>query len=867
MADFPTAEHARLAAPGRPWDKWGPYVSERQWGTVREDYSADGNAWAYFPHDQARSRAYRWGEDGLGGWSDDHGLLNMTVALWNGHDPILKERLFGLTNSEGNHGEDVKELYFYQDALPSHAYARMLYKYPVQAYPYEELVRRNRTGQDKPEYELLDTGVLGAFFDVQIEYAKQEPEVIVWRVTATLKADQPATLHVIPQFTARNRWSWAMGPSPRFSLVSPDTVVFDYDQADCYRARVLDEDGEWLFTGNDTNSERLFGVPNQADYVKDGFHEAVVHGNRGAVNPNHVGTKVGWHVEWMLQPGETRSVTLLFSREDLAGPVDPDEVIARRRAEADEFYAYGHRAGDPELAKIQRQAYAGLIWSKQYYRFDVRRWLKGDPGCSPPPARSRNKFWQHVAFNDVFLMPDKWEYPWFAAWDLAFHTVPYSLIDPHFAKLQIEILLREYSMHPNGQVPAYEWAFSDVNPPVQAWAAHRVFAIERRMGGSGDYAFLARVFHKLMLNFTWWVNRKDQGDMNLFEGGFLGLDNIGAFDRNMALPNGMVLQQADGTSWMAAFCLNMMGIALELTRHDPVYEDLAAKFMDHFFAIAYAANTNGLWHDEDGFYYDWIRRPDGTRFPVRARTIAGLVPLFAIAVLEAGDLERMPKLRQRFEWYKSHRPEMVEGLTSFEQGAMTERHSVRLVPPDRLRRMLAHLLDEQKFLSPYGIRSVSKEYENNPLHLNLDGMTYTLEYNPGESRTTAFGGNSNWRGPIWFPLNFLIVEALQKHHYVLGDMYMIDDPTGSHHNMHLWDVSKELSGRLISLFSVCDGKRRCHTDPVYSQDDWRDLVLFHEYFHAETGQGLGASHQTGWTALVAKLIDQAAVGGSGAPNV
>ncbi len=856
-----TKEHARLNEEGRSWDKWGPYVSERQWGTVREDYSQDGNAWNYFPHDQARARAYRWGEDGIAGYCDQFGLLNLSLALWNGKDPILKERLFGLTNEEGNHGEDVKELYYYLDALPSHAYLKFLYKYVQGAYPYEDLIQKNEVGQDQREYELLDTGLFDEkrYFDVVVEYVKLSPDETLMRVTVTNRGPDDAPLTVMPQVTARNRWDWQVGRSrAHFNQIDENAAQLCVPGLHDYVLRIHSHVPELLFTENETNTQKIYGTPNRTAYVKDAFHRYIIHNEKDAVNPEKLGSKVGASVNLMIPAGQTVTVNLSL----LPHSVPPftgsfDEVFAMRKLEADEFYNAVQRSTDAALRHVQRQAFAGQIWSKQFYRFDVMQWVEGTALQVVPAGRDRNTKWKHIALNDIFLMPDKWEYPWFAAWDLAFHTISYSLIDPWFAKSQLLLLMQERAVHPNGQLPAYEWAFGDVNPPLHAWAAHRVFAIERRTTGTGDYDFLEKVFQKLLLNFTWWVNRKDDEANNLFEGGFLGLDNIGVFDRNKPMPDGMILEQADGTSWMAAYCLSMLGIAIELTRARPVYEDVACKFLDHFFVIASAANQNGLWDEQDGYYYDWVREKNGRRYPVRVRSVSGLVPLFAIAVFEKDDLRIMPKVLERYRWFQAHRPEMIRDLTSFGTETPVGRHYVSLIPPKRLTRVLSRLLDPGEFLAERGIRSLSAAHREHSVHFAVQGEEHVITYEPGESKTKIFGGNSNWRGPIWFPMNYLIIEALQKYHYALGNDFKINDPTGSSHNLNLWQVAQDISQRLISMFLENENKRPIHRHTVYSDDaTWHDLLLFHEYFNPDTGEGLGASHQTGWTALVAKLIDQ-----------
>ncbi len=865
-----SAEHQRLhdnSVHPQPWHRWGPYVSERQWGTVREDYSAFGTAWDYFSHDQARSRAYRWGEGGIGGLCDRHGLLNFTVAVWNGKDPILKERLFGLTNSEGNHGEDVKELYYYLDALPSHAYLKMRYRYPHAQFPYTELVEENqRRGIHGAEYEILDTGVFdeNAFFDVDIEYAKASPDDILWRITVTNHGARAAVIHVLPQITARNTWSWQPDVEKPSLRLDGDHVACDVQRYG--RSRVeFDPSLSPLFTENDTNSERLFGSPNPSPFVKDAFHRYVIDGDTAACNPAARGTKVGFLSVCELEAGESKTIRLRFrphnsDNDDFGIDGDFDDIISARIAEADEFYSCVQRHGETEARMVQRQAFAGLIWSKQYYNYEVDKWATGDPLQPAPPLghKSRNSGWAHFNAAEVLSMPDKWEYPWFASWDLAFHTIPFALIDAQFAKEQLLLIMREWYMHPNGQIPAYEWAFGDVNPPVHAWAAHRVFRIDRRLTGAPDYDFLERAFHKLLLNFTWWTNRKDAEDNNVFEGGFLGLDNIGVFDRNQALEGGLVLEQSDGTSWMAMFCLNMLGIALELTEHDSTYEDVASKFLEHFVYIACAMHNSGMWSDEDGFYYDVLTSHLGTRAPVRLRSMVGLLPITACVAIDQDVLDRLPRFRARMDWFIKHRPELASGFSWVRGFGDRPVQVFSLVTPARLARVLSKLLDENEFLSPYGVRALSKIYDHEPFSMTVNGHDFTVNFQPAESDTGLFGGNSNWRGPIWFPVNYLLIEALQRHGHFLGEDWKVECPTGSGQLLSLSEVATELSKRCVSLFVPnSDGRRPVHEDVRYATDPaWKDLVLFFEYFHSESGRGVGASHQTGWTAVVAKLIDQ-----------
>jgi hypothetical protein len=859
------------------WRRWGPYLSERQWGTVREDYSPDGDVWNSFTHDQARSRAYRWGEDGIAGISDEQQRLCFALALWNGQDPMLKERLFGLTGKEGNHGEDVKECYFYLDNVPSHSYMKYLYKYPQCAFPYAELIEKNRRrGRNDTEYELLDTGIFDddRYFDVFVEYAKASPEDILILISAANRGAEAATLHLLPTLWFRNTWSW---------FPSSAKPVIEVAQAD-HQQLVLkamhrelgafwlycEAPGETLFTDNVSNLARLYGVPNAAPYVKDGINDGVVHGRREAVNPAHVGTKASTRYRLTIGAGETVSVRLRLSNvADLSAPLGDafETTFTRRRQEADAFYRRVTPFPLPDdLRNVQRQAFAGLLWNKQYYGYLVDEWLNGDAAGPPPESRKRgrNCEWWHLSAGEVLSMPDKWEYPWFAAWDTAFHAIPLAMIDPDFAKAQLLLLTREWYMHPNGQIPAYEWSFGDVNPPVHAWAAMRVYQIERKMYGRTDRSFLKRVFHKLLLNFTWWVNRKDARGRNIFEGGFLGLDNIGVFDRSAGLPSGGHLEQADGTSWMATYCLNLLGIALELAKEDSVYEDIATKFLEHFVYIGAAINhigghEGGLWDDSEGYYFDALKFPDGHSIRIAAYTIVGLIPLFAVGIADGDSLDRYRDFGARFGWFARNRPELLRGLADMTHRGIEQRIRIALVDSDKLSRILARVLSEEGMLSPYGVRSVSKHHAEHPYVLQLDGEQFALDYEPGESPSGLFGGNSNWRGPVWFPLNYLLIESLQRYHYFLGDDFKLKCPSGSGDKATLWEVVTELSRRLISLFLKAEnGRRPAHGRNEKFRDDphWRDLILFHEYFHGDTGAGLGASHQTGWTGLVAKLIHQ-----------
>lgn len=860
------------------WSRWGPYLSERQWSTVREDYSADGEAWDYFPHDHARSRAYRWGEDGIGGICDRHQLICFAPAFWNGRDPILKERLFGLTSHEGNHGEDVKEYYFYLDSTPTHSYMKYLYKYPQAEFPYSRLVEENgrRTKLD-PEFELIDTGVFDEdrYFDIFIEYAKAGCEDILIRFTVFNRGPEPATLRLFPTLWFRNTWFWGRDPrKARVSIASKfDGMSVLEAEQNYYGKRWLALEGAppILFTENETNAERLYGKKNDSPYVKDAFHDFVIRNDANAVNPSFTGTKAAGDYKLQLQPGKSVCVRARLLNEMPAANqfgADFGATFKARIAEADEFYASRlAKPGMDDRRNVQRQAFAGLMWNKQFYHYDVATWLEGDPAMPPPPAErltGRNYTWVHLYNGDVISMPDKWEYPWYAAWDLAFHCITLALIDPDFAKEQLILFLREWYMHPNGQLPAYEWNLSDVNPPVHAWAVWRVYKIEQRIRGKGDHAFLERAFHKLLLNFTWWVNRKDREGMNVFEGGFLGLDNIGVFDRSAGLPSGGHIEQSDGTSWMGMFCLNMLDIAMELAAWDPVYEDVASKFFEHFVLIAHAMNDLGgagisLWDDADGFYYDVLHLPNGTRYPLRVRSIVGLIPLFGVMTLEPDAVNKLPGFKRRMQWFLDHTPILSKHVDQSMKTEAGPRRLLTLVARERLERVLSYMLDESEFLSPYGIRALSKFHQDHPYVLQMDGFEHRVSYDPGESTTGMFGGNSNWRGPVWFPLNYLMIESLQKFHWYYKDALKVEFPTGSGQAVDLWRVAQQLSQRLTSIF-LCgeDGRRPVFGDVAKFQHDpfWRDLIPFYEYFHGDSGKGLGASHQTGWTSLVAKMIEQ-----------
>ncbi len=860
------------------WRRWGPYLSDRQWGTVREDYSPHGTAWDYFPHDQARSRAYRWGEDGIAGISDNHQRLCFALALWNGEDAILKERLFGLTGSEGNHGEDVKEYYFYLDNTPTHSYMKALYKYPHQAFPYDQLVTENRRrNRHEPEFELLHTGVFegNRYFDVFIEYAKQSAEDILIQITAINRGTEARILHVLPTLWFRNTWSWngdTTKPTLQKEISNAGSNIICASHSTLgKRWLYAPSDAELLFAENETNYKRLFGTLNTSDYVKDGINDYLVQGNKTAVNPDLIGTKVAVHCELTLAPNETKIIQLrLTDIPDLAEPFDDSFQVAfaTRKREADEFYHSIVPASICEDRRnIQRQAFAGMLWSKQFYHYVVEDWLKGDRSTpQPPPERKqgRNQEWFHLYTDDILSMPDKWEYPWFAAWDLAFHCIPLAMIDPDFAKYQLDVLTREWYMHPNGQIPAYEWALGDVNPPVHAWATWRVYQIEQSMTGRADRQFLERVFQKLMLNFTWWVNRKDVEGKNVFQGGFLGLDNIGVFDRSATLPTGGHIDQSDGTSWMGMYCLNMLTIALELAKTNPVYEDIATKFFEHFLYIADAMNHIGnlegaLWNEEEGFYYDVLHLPDDRQIELKVRSMVGLIPLFAVATLEPETLQQLPAFKKRLNWFIQHRPDLRRNVACMETKGMQARRLLAIVSRDKLRRILQTMLDEREFLGDYGIRAISRCHAEHPYIFEANGTQFRVDYEPAESTSGLFGGNSNWRGPVWFPVNFLLIESLQMFHDYLGDEFKVECPTGSGQMLTLKEVATELSQRLIRTFlRDSTGKRPVYggTDKFQTDPHWRDLILFYEYFHGDNGAGIGASHQTGWTGLVAQLIQQ-----------
>jgi len=907
MARLQTSEDLRLEdarTHKKHWKRWGPYLSERQWGTVREDYSAGGTAWEFFPHDHARSRAYRWGEDGIGGISDRHQMMCFALALWNGRDPILKERLFGLTGNQGNHGEDVKEYYFYLDSTPTHSYMRMLYKYPQAAFPYQQLVEENqRLGKESPEFELLDTGVFAEsrYFDVFVEYAKADVEDMLIKITAVNRGPESASLQILPSLWFRNTWSWGSDlrrPIARTATSVPGCVCAELQHWQ-YGKRWLLCAGQpdLMFTENETNNQKLFGGRNRS-YAKDAFHAYVIQGDKAAVNPKKTGTKMAAHYPVELGPGE--SVTLKLRLTDLeplgaldnssrmVGTIDSpgqherspgvpaandfgagfDALFATRQKEAEDFYASRIPKDLSDDAKlVMRQAFSGMLWCKQFYHYDVRHWLDGDPAGPPPPKerlQGRNKDWAHLYNDDIISMPDKWEYPWYAAWDLAFHCITLALVDPDFAKEQLILLLREWYMHPNGQLPAYEWAFGDVNPPVHAWAAWRVYKIERRVRGVADRGFLEKVFHKLLLNFTWWVNRKDPEGMNIFQGGFLGLDNIGVFDRSAPLPTGGNLEQSDGTSWMGMYCLNMLAIALELAKEDPAYEDVASKFFEHFVHIAHAMNDMGtdgrsLWDDTDGFYYDVLHLPSGEEHFLKIRSMVGLIPLFAVETLEPEIVDRLPGFKRRMQWFIDNHTDVPEHIEMTQRSGRGVRRLLSLVNRKQLKRVLARMLDETEFLSQYGVRALSRYHLDHPYEVGVNGHINRVDYEPAESTTGLFGGNSNWRGPIWFPVNYLLIESLQKFHHYYGEDFKVECPTHSGKESDLWQVAAEISRRLVHIFlRGSDGRRAVAGGTEIFQNDphWKDLILFYEYFHGDNGAGIGASHQTGWTGLVAKLVEQ-----------
>jgi hypothetical protein len=879
----PNPEYRRLAEQGTDWKSWGPYLAERAWGTVREDYSADGEAWIYFPHEHARSRTYRWNEDGLGGICDRQQRLCFSLAFWNGRDAILKERLFGLSGPEGNHGEDVKEYYFYLDSTPTHSYMKMLYKYPQRAFPYVDLMDTNqRRGKNDPEYELFDTGIFeeNRYFDVFLEYAKAGPEDILIRIRAVNRGPETAELHLLPTLWFRNTWVWGWEHDTTARPLLRDASLKKSPNRKSIRAEhetlgryVLECEGadDLLFTENETDSERLFGTPNASPFVKDAFHRFMIEGRTQAINPERRGTKAAALYRREIPAGESVEVRLRLRQSASRAP-DPfaqfEKVFQLRQSEADEYYAALQPASLSEDERnIQRQAFAGLLWSKQWYHYNLEVWLSGDPSQPPPPEerrKGRNHEWRHLNAGDVISMPDKWEYPWFAAWDLGFHCIALSLVDSDFAKGQLRLLGREWYQHPNGQIPGYEWDFSSANPPVLAWATWRVYKIDQKEHGKGDRGFLERMFHKLMLDFTWWVNRKDAEGLNVFQGGFLGLDNIGVFDRNSPAPAGGHIEQSDGTSWMGMFCLNMLTIALELAVEDTAYEDIATKFFEHFLYIADAMNNIAgehisLWDDEDEFFYDVLHLENGQNTQLKIRSMVGLIPLFAVTTIEPSLLDKLPEFKKHLEWFLEHRPDLAKLVSRWHEPGMGDRRLLAILRGHRMKRVLRRMLDEGEFLSRYGVRALSRIYGENPYVLHVDSMTYTVKYLPAESDSGMFGGNSNWRGPVWFPVNYLIIEALQQFHHYYSDDFTVESPTGSGQMSSLDRVADDLSERVVRIFrrdenarrAVFGGNETFQTDP-----HWRDYIPFYEYFHGDNGAGIGASHQTGWTGLVAKLMQQ-----------
>ena len=870
-------EQDKLKSNGAGWKQWGPYVTDRQWGTVREDYSADGNAWQYISHDAARSKAYRWGEEGIGGISDSRQLICFAVSLWNKKDPIIKERYFGLTGNEGNHGEDVKELYYYLDSTPTHSYMKMLYKYPQQEYPYSWLVDENKKrNKAQPEFELIDTGIFDEdkYFDVFIEYAKAAENDILIKITVHNRGKEAASLNVLPTIWFRNTWAWGYDDykyKPEMMSSNSADILITHEYFENYTLYIdkqnIDTKLPLLFCDNETNNQRLYNSSNNSQYVKDGINEYIVHGKTDAVNINAVGTKAAANFDVTINGDDSHTFRLRLSSQTIPQPFEEyDALFDAAKNNADAFYADLQKdiTNDDEK-NVQRQAFAGMLWSKQYFDYNVDKWLNGDPSQpSPPPQRKtgRNSAWKHLNNADIISMPDKWEYPWYAAWDLAFHCIPFAMIDAEFAKQQLLLLTKEWYMHPNGQLPAYEWAFGDVNPPVHAWSTFRVFKIDEKNNGKPDVPFLESVFHKLLLNFTWWVNRKDANGNNIFQGGFLGLDNIGVFDRSAPLPTGGYIEQADGTSWMAMYSLNLMRIALELSKYNPVYQDMATKFFEHFLYIAEAMDSMGLdggslWDDTDQFFYDVLKLPNGKCERLKVRSMVGLIPLFAVEVFDTELLESVPEFKKRLEWFLTHKPNLASLVSRWQDKNAGEKQLLSLLRGHRMKKILQRMLDETEFLSDYGIRAVSKYHEQNPYEFYVDGKRFSVEYSPGESNSGLFGGNSNWRGPIWMPVNFLIIESLQRFHFYYGDDFKLECPTGSGTLLSLNEIADLLSKRLANLFLRNEeGKRpvfgtytKFQTDPLFNNYIW-----FHEYFHGDTGRGVGASHQTGWTGLIARLL-------------
>ena len=865
----------KLRADNKGWKKWGPYLSERQWGTVREDYSANGDAWNYISHDAARSKAYRWGEDGIGGLCDNKGHLNIGFAFWNHKDPIIKERLFGLTGPQGNHGEDVKELYYYLDSTPTHSYMKMLYKYPQRAFPYQDLTDTNaRRSKEEPEYELIDTGVFDKdeYFDIEIEYAKADEQDIYIKLTAHNRGKKAAPITLLPTIWYRNTWSWGYenyAYKPMLTGIANTQVEVNHKLFGKHKLYCEAAD-ELLFCENETNSERLYGNPNPKPYPKDGINNYIVSGDVSGVNPNHIGTKASAKYSRIVEGGQSTTVKLRFVNHSVSDPFGGfEDMFAKRIHEANTFYDdIQQNITDPEMKAIQRQTYAGMLWTKQFYYYNNEEWLNGDPAqpkVSPHRKYGRNSTWKHLYTANILSMPDKWEYPWFAAWDLAFHTVPLARLDPDFAKRQLAVILREYYMHPNGQIPAYEWNFSDVNPPVHAWATWKVYEIDKEMNGKGDVIFLERVFHKLLLNFTWWVNLKDETGNNIFGGGFLGMDNIGVFDRSAELPTGGHLEQADGTGWMAMYTLNMLRIACEISLKLPVYQDMASKFFEHFLHIAQAMKALGgednvsLWDEDDQFYYDILHVPNGSSTLLKIRSMVGLIPLFAVEVLEPEMLEKLPDFKRRVEWVLNNRPDLASLISRWSESGKGETRLLSILRGHRMKMIMKRMFDEAEFLSDYGIRSLSKYHKENPYKFYVGNEVFSVDYTPAESTLSMLGGNSNWRGPIWFPVNFLIVDSLLKFQQYYGEDFEVEYPTNSGNMIPIKEAAIGLAERLINIFKInaLTGERPCYDgQSKFSKDPhFKDLVLFNEYFDGDTGKGIGAAHQTGWTGLVAELIE------------
>jgi hypothetical protein len=847
------------------WRKFGPYLTERQWGTVREDYSPHGNAWEYVSHDAARSKAYRWGEEGIGGISDDQQYLCFALGFWNTKDPIIKERMFGLTGNEGNHAEDCKENYYYLDSTPTHSYMKMLYKYPQNEFPYSQLVNENRQrGKHDPEFELIDTGIFNdnRYFDIVIEYAKADDEDLLIRISVDNLGPDAAQIHVLPQLWFRNTWSIGTGEEKPELYKDDGVITINHKHVGKY---YLFADGkpEVLFCENETNTQRLYNFP-KAGTSKDGINEYLINKNKEAVNHLPVGTKAAFNYLLNVPSGKSKTVQLRLTKNFIAEPFKGFKALfTERLSEADEFYGDLQRGiKDVDRKEIQRQAFAGMLWSKQFFYYDVSKWLNGDPGQPSPPIQrknGRNKDWIHLTNADIISMPDKWEYPWYAAWDLAFHTIPIALVDPEFAKKQLLLLTKEWYMHPNGQLPAYEWAFGDVNPPVHGWATWRVYKIDQKLQGKGDRKFLEEVFHKLLLNFTWWVNKKDYNGNNIFQGGFLGMDNIGVFDRSAHLPTGGYIEQSDGTSWMAMFTLNMMRMSLELAKENPTYQSLATKFFEHFLYIAGAIANEGidLWDPEDEFFYDVLHTPDNRRTPMKIRSMVGLIPLFAVEVLDEELFQSMPEFTQRLQWFLQNRPDLANLISRWGEKGKDERHLLSLLRGHRMKKLLKRMLDENEFLSPYGIRALSKVYDKDPFRFYANDSEFSVRYTPGEGDTALFGGNSNWRGPIWFPVNYLLIESLQRFHHYYGDDFKLEHPTGSGNMRTLQQIADDLSERLIKIFTKDEHGHRpvfAHHPAIQTDPNFNNLIFFYEYFHGDSGRGVGATHQTGWTGLVAKLI-------------